>query len=251
MKGKVIVMLLAMTVAGGAVSGCGSTNDGEYRVMEGVGHGLYHPQVEAYKMVDACQLTPPEILMIDICSHWFMKQVRGMTCDQVRVFLDEYRQTEGDEPRSLFHNPALTAPASLDGIMYAALSTDVPTDGLYFGERGRNSGVFVDFVDSEVRFGFDYVVYGGPGGMKITLTPAGRAAFQAELAPLLKWGGQWTTPSDDDLALYSWTVAIVTADSQLYRWSGTWHSQRSPERQFMQPEGFKQVHQAFWALTNQ
>jgi len=65
------------------------------------------------------------------------------------------------------------------------------------------------------------------------------------LSAVSSWGETWQEGDLSKLSLKDWTIAVVTADSQLYRWKAQW----TVDGKALMPPGFLDVYQAFMTLA--
>jgi len=184
-------------------------------------------------MIAACHLAPDDLVMINVADWGFADRAWGKTCAEIRELLPQYHSQYGDNWNSMYGNPALVSGMPVvDGIRYAVLSVVQPGDVF-------PSEILVDASQNRVMSGNNISSMGG--GLTLPLTNQGKTSWLEELEPLTSWDGSqlWSNPMPAGIPATHWTVAVVAADGQLYRWQGD----------ETVPAGFQQVYDAFQSLT--
>jgi len=240
-------MVLAVSLTAGGLAGC--TGDG-YRYGD---HGFsqYNVLDDTDKMIRECQLTPADVLMVDLNGSWFTNLAQGCTCNGIRSLLVKSREERGPIPDALMFNPALESdPGSLVGLQYAALWVD--RVGLSPDEQQRSVyGVLVNLIDQTVavELGHIFVFYDNPLNPAAVspLNASARDSLLRVLSGVSSWGGDRQEGDLSQLGVSDWSVAIVTADSQLYRWQARWTLGGLD----LVPSGFVDVYKAFMAVAGQ
>ena len=242
----VVTVLFAMLLTS---AGCApDPQDDQYHF--GYRYTTYFPD-EVPKMIEACQLTPADTLMIDLTGAEFLNAAAGQTCKFIRAELSTFKEAFGYDPMSLLYNPALTSgPPSLQGMQYALIWIDCPPGNndkpCKFGE------VFVDLVHNKFgpnpRYGGLVLNY-NPFKPSLPDLPAeAKASFLASLEPMLNWGDDWVEVEPGLLNAYSWTIAVATADSRIYRWGGFLADRNNEPVASLVPPDFLDVYNAFWDI---
>jgi len=229
------------------VGSVGCADDGEYR-FGSRWHTRFLP-TRVPEMIEACQLTSEEMLMVDMYGE-FTTLAAGLKCPAIHGILATYKQDYGYEPRSLVNNPALySSPPSLHGLMYAMISVDGTSQADDWPD-GRTE-VLVDLVHHKLVTGWGYLKPYDPLDDSLTDLPADvEAAFLAALAPVLTWGPieDWVDTDPGPLVISSWHITVVTADSQLYRNGGFLTDLEGNPIVRLAPPDFFDVCNAFWSL---
>jgi len=242
------IAVSAAVAVGLLVGGVGCAGDGEYR-FGSRWHKQYLPD-QVPEMIDVCQLTSEEMLMVDM-GGMFLRLAAGRKCSAIHDIMATYNQDYGYEPLSLMHNPALyTPPPSLQGLKYAMISVDGANQGKNWPD-GRTQ-VLVDLVHHKLVTGWGYLMPYDPLDDSLPdLSADFEAEFLAALAPILTWGHPWRDWVDTDpgpLVITSWDIAVVTTDSQLYRWGGFLTDLKGNPIVRLAPPDYFDVCNAFWSL---
>ena len=201
-------------------------------------------------MIETCQLTASDTLMVDLSSRQFIDAAAGRTCGGIRQLLATYREHYGEQPMALRDNPASADnPPSLDGLLYAMIITrGSPWPG---ARLNAPSEVLVKFATNQVTFNRMSNLLLPNEGTTVPLDATNRAEFLDALTPVLTWGNPWLEVGTNTLEMSSWQITVVTADARLYRWFGYRQPQSNPTATTtMVPPGLVDVYKAFWALAN-
>jgi len=245
MKMKLVVMVLTAILL--ASAGCApDLQDDQYHFGPRRSTYFYYPD-EVPKMIEACQLTPADTLMIDLTGPEFLKASAGQTCKFIRAELSTFKQAFGYDHFSLLYNPALSSnPPSLQGLQYALIWIDCPPGSRDWPcEYGE---VLVDLVHNKLLSGFPVLKYNPLNSSLPDLPAETKASFLASLEPLLAWGDDWVEVEPGLLNAYSWTIAVATADSQIYRWEGLLVDRNNQPVASLVPPNLIEVCNAFWDL---
>jgi len=143
------------------------------------------------EMVQTCELTPDDMLMVDLTGSQFLDLARGQTCAGIRGLLNNYTDIYGFEPQSLMDNPALiTNPRSLVGLQYAMIMVDGSTDASDW-PNGLTQ-VLVDLVHhkliSQSTTGKYLSAYDPVDASLPALTLGAEDRFLTAVAPVATWG---------------------------------------------------------------
>jgi len=228
------------------VGSVGCADDGEYRFGSRWYTRFLVERVP--EMIEACQLTSEEMLMVDMYGK-FPELVAGRKCSAIHGILATYKQDYGYEPQSLRNNPSLSSsPPSLQGLKYAMISVNGTSQADDWPD-GRTE-VLVDLVHHKLVTGRGYLMPYDPLDDSLPdLSADIEAELLAALAPILTWGGTWVDTDSGSLVINSWLVAVVTADSQLYRWSGTLTDTNENPIVRLAPPDLLDVCTDFWSVV--
>lgn len=227
-----------------SLSACGMGDD-VYHYWDVPFGAQYNTQEIMWELIDTCELTDADIVMVDLNSDAFRDTFRGDTCAQIRIGLAGYREHYGNQIASMIHNPVITTNPTINtnlptthGLQYALLSFGPP--GSYLSTE-----VFVDFHNNMVSFGESITVNMG-GATVVALSDEQVRAVLLGLEPLTEWESPWTQVSQprDDMDWFA--VRVIADDGVLYQWTGGWSTVDNPQTI---PPDFTTVYDAFMALT--
>lgn len=196
-----------------------------------------------------CGLTSADLYMIDFGrgSSPVVYEMIDIPCEQVPSWLEQYRETHDPDPRFVFDNvPEPTPPPTWADLRYLVLDTRVSS--IYDPDKlGYDGIVFIDFDAGLIRSEPHLIL--GLDFDKMDTAPMA----EHDVGPLLDLLAQttptWQYPSTTtggpilvDIPIGTWSVSVVTRDKSLYRFE-----QRTGYN--MAPDGFLDVYNAFWKLT--
>ena len=247
MKRRAAAVITAIAIGVCALGGVSGCTDDQWRYQPSWSIGLSRLTQD---MIDTCQLTPSDVLMIDLYSSQFRRAATGKTCDGIHKLLATYKGRFGEQPTALFNNPASSDnPPSLDSLLYAVVTTNgSPWPGAL---PDAPSEVLVKLTTDQIVFDRQVFIQFPNEGTTMPLDASERTRFLKALAPVLTWGNPWVEISTSALEMSWWEIAVVTADARLYRWAGYRQPQSNPTATTtMVPPGLIDVYKAFWTLAN-
>lgn len=197
------------------------------------------------RVLEACGLTSKDLYMIKLSLPlWNSEKLWLMPCEEILEWLDAYRKSHPPDPDFLRHNPMeLTRPSSWTDLRFLMLGTGYVNDP--YKNLPFASYVLVDF-DAEL-------VYSRAGELidfdleESTAVDLRRGEANALVSALEATSASWEYPYPwkgevipEEIHITRWQIAWVTRDKSLYRFEeGGWRA----------PEGFVEIHEAFWALA--